>query len=122
MNIDGRRDTMNRGWITVLCALLLASPASAEDTLDVVLQRAGAYATRVREQLSGVVAEETYIQNLRWAIGVEVTLDGKGATPVTRRTLRSDLLMVRADDRHVEFRDVFEVDGNTVRDRQNWLA
>jgi hypothetical protein len=104
------------------CVLFMTAPAAAEDTLSVVLQRAGAYAMRAREQLSGIVAEETYVQNVRRALGVEVTLDGKGTMPANHRTMKSDILMVRADDRYVEFRDVFDVDGRPVRDRQDRLT
>ena len=41
-----------------------------------------------------------------------------------RRRLRSDLLLLRPEDAAtwVQFRDVFEVDGEAVRDRQDRLA
>ena len=41
-----------------------------------------------------------------------------------RRDLKSDLLLVRAPagDRWIEFRDVFEVDGKPVRDRNERLT
>lgn len=113
---------MRRSITALIIAICTASPAAAEDTLAVVLQRAGVYAARMRQELSGIVAEETYSQNLRRTMGVEITLDGKGARPVDHRVTKSDILMVRADDRYVEFRDVFDVDGQVVRDRQDRLA
>ena len=99
-----------------LALLTVASPSAFEqkDTLDDVLKRTAQYVADFRRQLSGIVAAETYHQ--------EVTATGRLNTTVTypRRNLKSDLLLVKpADgDRYVELRDVFEVDGKPVRDRQ----
>jgi hypothetical protein len=73
------------------------------------------YVAAFQKQLSGIVAEETYDQHItKQSSGLEVN----------RRRLRSDLLLVRpvGTDRYVEFRDVFEVDGRAVRDRQDRLT
>ena len=108
----------------MLVALVIyaAVPLSAEDTLETVLQRAGTYAAQFRGQLSGIVAEERYVQNIRTAMGVNIVVDGRGTEPVKHRELKSDILMIRAEDRYAEFRDVYEVDGQAVRDRQDRLA
>ena len=93
----------------------LQRPPSLED----VLKLSAAYVAAFRTQLSGIVAEETYRQ--------EITNTGRigsgSNTANAVRTLRSDLLLVKpADaDRHVELRDVFEVDGRPVRDHQSRL-
>ena len=102
----------------VLAGLLAAEPAAQKPSLDDVLKRSAAYVAEFHKQLSGIVAEERYRQ--------EVVSSGQLANsllinPV--RTLRSDLLLVKpADaDRYVELRDVFEVDGGPLRDRQSRL-
>ena len=70
----------------------------------------------------GVVAEETYRQEVRIAGGTDLR-----GFPVEaraqRRDLKSDVLLVRAPagDRWIQFRDVFEVDGKPVRDRAERL-
>jgi hypothetical protein len=90
-----------------------------EPSLAQVLVRAAGYTRRLHAQLSAIVAEEAYRQELR------TTLDSS-IRPFSRprRALRSDLLLVNAapEQRYVEFRDVFEVDGVPVRDRSDRLT
>jgi hypothetical protein len=94
----------------------MAVPAQ-DATLESVLARAGRYVTEFRQQLSGIVAEESYTQRTRRSAIFSDIQD-------ERRSLRSDFLLVRPDgaDRFVEFRDVFEVDGRPVRDREERLT
>jgi hypothetical protein len=84
-----------------------------EPLLATVVERARVYIAEYQRQLSGVVAEELYVQS--------VTLPPWSAK--TRR-LKSDVLIVRPPgaDRYVLFRDVFDVDGRPVRDRQERLT
>jgi hypothetical protein len=117
MDTGGRNQ---RTVVTTVAALLLCSAAiTAQEppSLDQVLNRAAGYLTRFHEQLSGIVAEETYTQEAR-RVGTAKT---RG---VQRRVLKSDLLLVRPSnaDRYVEFRDVFEVDFRRVRDREDRLT
>jgi hypothetical protein len=105
-----------------LAALPLATQAS--DQLDAVLDKAVDYVSAYARTFVGVVAEETYRQQVR---GGRARTDARGfpvEAPGQRRDLRSDLLLVRAPagDRWMEFRDVFEVDGQPVRDRAERLA
>jgi hypothetical protein len=104
-------------------ALLLATHAGAvqDPTLDEVLARAGAYVTQFQRLLSGVVAEETYVQDV-YDSG-SLTARGQTRLGATHRALKSDLLLVRpaGADRWIQFRDVFEVDGKAVRDRNERL-
>ena len=93
----------------IVCA---AAPSRADEpTLATVMQRAGAYVLEFQRQLCGIVARERYVQK------VESYLSH-------RRELVSDLLLVRpvGADRWVQFRDVFEVDGKPVRDRNDRLT
>jgi hypothetical protein len=78
------------------------SPSRAAALIDL----AGAYVQRFVDRFSNVVAEEQYVQ--------ETT------APRRKRTLKSDFLLVRfpgATEWHM-FRDVFEVDGKSVRAEQ----
>jgi hypothetical protein len=97
-----------------------ASPAAQEPALDAVLARAGAYVVEFQRQLSGVVAEESYVQNVRTPSG---TTSRTNQLAPTHRELKSDLLLVKPAgvDRWLQFRDVFEVDGKPVRDRNERL-
>ena len=84
------------------------------------MQRAGVYVTEFRRQLSSIVAEESYLQE----VGPLTVQPARRTASTIRRELRSDFLLVRPPgaDRYVEFRDVFEVDGKPVRDRQERLT
>ena len=99
---------------------LPALPASAQEaSLTDVLARASTYVVEFQQKLSSVVAEETYTQNVRGPLGM-----GRmpSLAPV-HRELKSDLLLVKpaGADRWLQFRDVFEVDGKPVRDRNERL-
>ena len=112
-------------WLAAVA--LAAAPAAAyaqEPALADVLARAGNYVTGFSETLSGAVAEERYDQ-----FTTIPTARGFGRFPNDggeriRRTLRSDYLLVRpaGEDRYYGFRDVFEVDGRPVRDREQRLS
>jgi hypothetical protein len=91
---------------------------SAEPTLAAVLERAGVYVASFHRRLSGIVAEERYVQDARTPVW-------RSRTPrMEHRELRSDLLLanVGGTSRWLEFRDVFEVDGEAVRDRTDRLT
>lgn len=91
------------------------------------MARSAQYVADYQRQLSSIVAEERYEQ-------VAETKDSGGFSPfggprrsrtmrVTRR-LASDYLLVNARGQSgwIPFRDVFEVDGKTVRDREERLT
>jgi hypothetical protein len=84
-----------------------------ETPLPEVLRRAAEYVAEYERDLPAVVSEEHYTQRAGLATGV----------PQRTRRLRSDLLII-ADDvlGWIGFRDVFEVDGKRVRDRDERLA
>jgi hypothetical protein len=100
--------------------LLLAAPARAQEPkLAVVMQRAAAYVAEFHRQLSGVVAEERYTQEVKSF----ANLRDKLSKPA-RTELKSDLLLVRpaSGGDWIEFRDVFEANGTPVRDRTERLT
>jgi hypothetical protein len=110
-----------RARIAAMLALAAVVPqpaAAQEPALKSVMQRAGIYVTEFRRQLSSIVAEESYVQE------VTPLVAGRSRRATIRRELRSDFLLVwpAGADRYVEFRDVFEVDGKPVRDRQERLT
>ena len=102
-------------------ALTGGSLLAQEPALDAVLGRAGAYVEEFQRQLSGVVAEEEYVQDVRYPLGT-----GTRYNPLLarHRELKSDLLLVKpvGADRWIQFRDVFEVDGKSTRDRSERLV
>lgn len=114
--------SFNRANALALAAALvcletgLASQGTPAPTLKIVLERAGAYVEQFEHQLSGIVAEEAYDQTVRRAAPTSVVLE--------RRHLKSDLLLMQPTPgfRWVQFRDVFEVDGRPVRDREDRLS
>lgn len=103
----------------VILVLLLPRPVNAQPpTLPQVVARAGEYVRAFERQLSSIVAEETYLQEYTHRRGRSRELQ------TDRRELRSDLLLMRpeGDQNWVQFRDVFEVDGRPVRDREERLT
>ncbi len=107
--------------VTIVAAAVLRAQ---DPTLDVVLAHAADYVSRYQQQLRGLVAEETYRQN------VMLTAAGRNIGPGARarqtregRELKSDLLLVKLGDENfwMQFRDVFEVDRKPVRDRDQRL-
>jgi glyoxylase-like metal-dependent hydrolase (beta-lactamase superfamily II) len=95
--------------ITALTLVLWASPAAAQ-TADTILQRAGAYLATYERQMSMIVSEEVYAQSTR------------GGGRNENLMLKSDILIVDLGTAGwVGFRDVFEVNGQAIRDHQNRL-
>jgi hypothetical protein len=78
--------------------------------LDAVLARVARYVDTYLAELGNVVAEESYQQVLR-----------TGTRVISARRTKSDLLLLRSKDDWIAFRDVFEVDGRPVRDREDRL-
>jgi hypothetical protein len=104
--------------VALLAGLIAANPAAQTPSLDDVLKRSASYVGAFRKQLSGIVAEEVYRQ--------EIANTGRLTNPLLvnpRRQLKSALLLIKpvGSDRYVELRDVFEVDGAPLHDRQGRL-
>jgi len=104
-------------------------PAQHDSSLDLLLDRVSQYVWDYGRELSSVVSEETYTQEVRGDSNVgrvNVTINGKPvpASTTKSRQLVSDFLLVRPPglDGWLPFRDVFEVDGKRVRDRQDRLV
>lgn len=95
----------------------MASPGAQDVPLETLLERLGTYIDTYERDLSAVVSEEHYTQ--------EVT-GGTSLWP-SSRILRSEFLITRGaageeGPAWVAFRDVFEVDGKPVQDRSDRLT
>lgn len=104
---------MRQLGLAVICALVFPVRAAwaQEPAPGDLLDRATQYVREYQDALAGVVSEETYRQTWRRDRRVD------------SRTLKSDVLLTRppGSSRYVQFRDVFEVDGRQVRDRDERL-
>ena len=93
----------------IVLALLAASAVSlpAQTAAEAAVAEAGRYLQTFTEEVAGVVLEEKYLQQAQGRV-------------VSARELVSDLAIM-ADPRFgwIEFRDVFKVDGQAIRDRQD---
>jgi hypothetical protein len=113
---------MLRGLVAIVLATAVLH--AQEPTLEVVLGHAAAYVARYQKQLRGLVAEETYRQNVMLTSGGRPIGPGaRGRQTREGRQLKSDLLLVQLGDENfwMQFRDVFEVDRKPVRDRDQRL-
>ena len=81
-----------------------------------VLERSAAYVAEFYRRLSGIAAEEHYVQD--W-----YAERGGVRTSLGHRELRSDLVLMKpgSEASWTEFRDVFEVDGRAIRSRDDRL-
>ena len=107
----------------------LREAASTEVPLATILDRAGEYVERYSDAFRNVLAEETCRQWLRggWATPSDVKTTGETANPHQRaevRTLRSELVWVGVPGLlpWEAFRDVVELDGRKLGDREGRLA
>ena len=104
-----------------------------DPALNPLIARIADYVWEYGRELSSIVSEETYTQEAAGpgtAVRQIVTLNGivgvaaPNAAGKTTRTLVSDYLQVKVPNLEgwLPFRDVFEVDGQRVRDRQDRLT
>jgi hypothetical protein len=94
---------------------LLAGQDAPDISLDQVLKLAGRYVEQYEHAMAAVVAREDYQQS--------VLADARHLSGASSRTLRSDVLVFDAGPRGwVSFRDVYEVDGSSVRDHDQRLT
>jgi hypothetical protein len=92
---------------------------------DVLVQRVVAWAAATIETLASLVCEERYVQRLRQQrVPFGNRLSARGGVETTTRTLLSDYLLVHFPETRgwVPFRDVYDVDGRAVRDREDRLT
>jgi hypothetical protein len=104
------RPTVPVALVALLSLTTVVRP-DAQTLTQQALAEAAAYLSAMTSRLPGVVIEEHYVQQ---------TTSTLGDKAMRTRSLQSDVV-VMADERlgWVEFRDVFQVDGQVVRDRQD---
>ena len=116
------------GW-TLTAAL--AAALSQHPSLSDVLDRAGRYAVEYQQRFSMLVAEEDYYQRSERPMeaGNPSRTRGPGGGELLAaghdraRRLRSDYRLVRSDEGGwLPFRDVFEVNGRRLRDREDRMV
>jgi hypothetical protein len=120
---------MRRLLVSAVCLLAAGTCLGAQDpdrdriSLELLLGRGGWYALDFIEKFSNVVSEETYIQDSSVPMQSAMLLGRPGAG-LRNRTLKSDFLLVSVSSAQdwVPFRDVFEIDGQPIRDRDSRLA
>ena len=96
--------------VVVAAGWLAGTPATHAQDVTNLLNQAAAYLAEYERSFSVVVSEEHYDQTTRRGVGAIVSTQ--------RRALRSDVIVTNVgEDSWVAFRDVFEVDGKPVRDR-----
>jgi hypothetical protein len=114
-----RRARLGRAIAALIAAVwVVDATAAQEPPLSEILIRAAGYVDGYQKSLRGIVAEETYLQNMTTARG-----GGRGRVTREGRQLKSDLLLVKlgTEERWMQFRDVFEVDRKPIRDRDQRL-
>ena len=129
-----RRPNAPAAAVFLLCLTSAAAAQAPDDSLDQVLARASSYVGGYEQAFSLLVAEERYVQEIRRpdTVGAGGNLSQRnpgggfssGGGVRSRRVLRSDYLLVRlgGGGGWMPFRDVFEVDGRAVADRDDRLA
>ena len=124
MAIGMRRFSVLAVALCTAGATLLAQDSGTDRiTLELLLGRAGWYVLDFLEKFSNVVSEETYLQDSTVPMQSSAVIGRAGATARNRR-LKSDFLLVSVSTAQdwVPFRDVFEVDAQPVRDREQRLT
>jgi hypothetical protein len=93
-----------------------ASPSAQRIDVDAAVARARRYLAAWKPSLAAIVAEERYRQTLQqFPMDRDVV---SGPIVTTNRDLLSDVLLVRAGEAWLMFRDVMTVDGVAVHDRR----
>lgn len=103
-------------------AVAAAQPTAQMPDVEAVMARAAGYVARFIQAFSNVVTEEHYVQHV--ATGGPSGVLRRGAQRDGQRDIRSDLLLVHVGGliEWRPFRDVFEVGGAPVRNRDGRLA
>jgi hypothetical protein len=120
---------MRRLAVLVVCvcaagtALTAQRPDADRISAELLLGRAGWYVQEFIEKFSNVVSEETYLQDSSVPMQSAALL-GRPGSVARNRVLKSDFLLVSVSSAQdwIPFRDVFEVDAQPIRDREQRLT
>ena len=113
---------MRHATFVAATVVLALAHAHAQADFPSLLARVGAYVESFQRDFGSMVAEERYEQAVRQTLSSS-TRSVRGVAGPTRTVLVSDFLLVRLPgEGWLGFRDVFERDGQKVRDREERLA
>ncbi len=108
--------------VTIVVAFAVGLQALQASELDTVLRIAADYIFTYEREITAVSGEEDYVQRVPTFQSVQPGFSGSAESFRLRR-LRSNLVLIaESTTGWVEFRDVFEVDGRPVRDRDERLV
>jgi VWFA-related protein len=130
---QARAEASREVAFTVTPAVMAIAPTEHTPELDVTLDAAAAYLERYERRISAIGAEEDYQQAVTPLPGVAVNtlqtlqsrrdaLSNTTTAPTTRKTRANVMTIGMGALGWVAFRDVFEVDGKAVRDREERLS
>jgi hypothetical protein len=112
---------VTRGSLAALLVLGVARSLAAQADVTVLVERVSTYVETFQRDFGSMVAEERYEQAIRQALGA--TRSARGVSGPTQTVLVSDFLLVQVPgEGWLPFRDVFERDGQRVRDREERLS
>jgi hypothetical protein len=102
-----------------VCALMPSPAVLAQSDLDALVDRASAYVDQFQRRFGSMVTEERYEQSIQEG----VALGARSRPQFERVVLVSDFLLVQVPgEGWMPFRDVFERNGQKVRDREERLS
>ncbi len=111
---------------TTLNLAAFAGMQAPPPALSATLSRAATYVEKFADRVSGFVTAESYVQDVIPPMNRFGSRPGniRPYTGPLHRELKSDLLLVRpvGSDGWMQFRDVTEVDGRKLKDRNDRLA
>jgi hypothetical protein len=91
-------------------------PPQPDGELQVVLSRVGRYVDTCLAELGSLIAKEAYVQRMRRTVAAGFTND-----PRSTRTTKADILLLRNKGGWLPFRDVYEVNGAKLLEREDRL-
>jgi len=101
------------------CVLALGAGAQAQSEVGAIVDRASAYVDEFQRRFGSMVTEERYEQTVQEAMA----LGSRSRPQFERVVLVSDFLLVQVPgEGWMPFRDVFERNGQKLRDREERLA
>jgi len=128
---QGRAEASREIAFTIAPPSATNAPTEHSADLDAALAAAAAYLDQYEQRISAIGAEEEYQQAVTPLAGYVASgpvsprlasANPGGAAPISRRT-RANIMTIGLGARGwVAFRDVFEVDGRPVRDREERLV
>ncbi len=135
LRLDAKQDRAEASRevaFTVTPALMAVAPTVHSPEIDAALAAAASYLDRYEKRISAIGAEEDYQQVVEPLPGMTISgnpIQGRqnmaynGVTAPTTRKTRANIMTIGMGARGwVAFRDVFEVDGTAVRDREERLS